>query len=151
MFDYLISAFLFCLKDLDIAIVKATNHVECPPKERHVRSQFSLFQTPDCCIFYSGFGVGVRDVNLFSILIYLLAFPIRSLNGEIWFENAYLVSLLVEIFSATSVMRPRADVAYCIHALAKRLSKTRSWIVKFSTIFHFNCIFPLMRCMFFFF
>ncbi|OMO61134.1 ENTH/ANTH/VHS superfamily protein [Corchorus capsularis] len=58
-------------KDLDIAIVKATNHVECPPKERHVR----------------------------------------------------------KIFSATSVVRPRADVAYCIHALAKRLSKTKSWIV----------------------
>ncbi|XVF47621.1 hypothetical protein PTKIN_Ptkin03bG0124700 [Pterospermum kingtungense] len=58
-------------KDLDIAIVKATNHVECPPKERHVR----------------------------------------------------------KIFSATSVVRPRADVAYCIHALTKRLSKTRNWIV----------------------
>ncbi|KAI4987961.1 hypothetical protein ZWY2020_029591 [Hordeum vulgare] len=26
-------------KDLDIAIVKATNHVECPPKERHFRSE----------------------------------------------------------------------------------------------------------------
>ncbi|KAI5003345.1 hypothetical protein ZWY2020_030505 [Hordeum vulgare] len=25
------------LQDLDIAIVKATNHVECPPKERHFR------------------------------------------------------------------------------------------------------------------
>ncbi|TQE11345.1 hypothetical protein C1H46_003079 [Malus baccata] len=58
-------------KDLDIATVKATSHVEYPPKERHVR----------------------------------------------------------KIFSATSVTRPRADVAYCIHALAKRLSKTRSWIV----------------------
>ncbi|XP_038700901.1 putative clathrin assembly protein At5g57200 [Tripterygium wilfordii] len=58
-------------KELDIAIVKATNHVECPPKERHVR----------------------------------------------------------KIFSATSVVRPRADVAYCIHALAKRLSKTKDWIV----------------------
>ncbi|GLT28705.1 hypothetical protein SLA2020_036170 [Shorea laevis] len=63
-------------KDLDIAIVKATNHVECPPKERHVR----------------------------------------------------------KIFSATSVIRPRADVAYCIHALAKRLSKTRSWIVAIKTL-----------------
>ncbi|KAG2280424.1 hypothetical protein Bca52824_051644 [Brassica carinata] len=51
-------------KDLDIAIVKATNHVESPPKERHVRS------------------------NL-----------------------------------------PRADIAYCIHALSKRLSKTRTWVV----------------------
>ncbi|KAI4973582.1 hypothetical protein ZWY2020_041363 [Hordeum vulgare] len=26
------------LQDLDIAIVKATNHVECPPKGRHFRS-----------------------------------------------------------------------------------------------------------------
>ncbi|XP_022866041.1 putative clathrin assembly protein At5g57200, partial [Olea europaea var. sylvestris] len=58
-------------KDLDISIVKATNHVECPPKERHIR----------------------------------------------------------KIFSATSVARPRADVAYCIHALSRRLAKTRNWIV----------------------
>ncbi|KFK29105.1 hypothetical protein AALP_AA7G089800 [Arabis alpina] len=58
-------------KDLDVAIVKATNHVESAPKERHIR----------------------------------------------------------KIFSATSIVRPRADVAYCIHALAKRLSKTHNWIV----------------------
>ncbi|KAK4483750.1 hypothetical protein RD792_010952 [Penstemon davidsonii] len=58
-------------KDLDIAIVKATNHVESPPKERHVR----------------------------------------------------------KIFIAISINRPRADVAYCIHALSRRLAKTRNWIV----------------------
>ncbi|XP_062218497.1 putative clathrin assembly protein At2g01600 isoform X2 [Phragmites australis] len=58
-------------KDLDVAIVKATNHVECPPKERHLR----------------------------------------------------------KIVAATSIARPRADVAYCIHALARRLAKTRNWIV----------------------
>ncbi|KAJ4962618.1 hypothetical protein NE237_022557 [Protea cynaroides] len=63
-------------KDLDIAIVKATNHVECPPKERHVR----------------------------------------------------------RIFSATSVVQPRADVAYCIHALSRRLTKTRNWIVALKTL-----------------
>ncbi|KAI3940853.1 hypothetical protein MKW92_012710, partial [Papaver armeniacum] len=63
-------------KDLDIAIVKATNHVEGPPKERHVR----------------------------------------------------------KIFSATSVVRPRADVAYCIHALSRRLNKTRNWIVALKTL-----------------
>ncbi|CAA2969143.1 clathrin assembly At5g57200 [Olea europaea subsp. europaea] len=34
-----------------------------------------------------------------------------------------------KIFSATSVARPRADVAYCIHALSRRLAKTRNWIV----------------------
>ncbi|XP_020109706.1 putative clathrin assembly protein At5g57200 [Ananas comosus] len=63
-------------KELDIAIVKATNHVECPPKERHVR----------------------------------------------------------RIFAATSVVRPRADVAYCIYALARRLSKTRNWTVALKTL-----------------
>ncbi|XP_051194747.1 putative clathrin assembly protein At5g57200 [Lolium perenne] len=63
-------------KDLDIAIVKATNHVECPPKERHVR----------------------------------------------------------KIFYATSVSRPRADVAYCIYTLSRRLSKTKNWTVALKTL-----------------
>ncbi|KAF3794566.1 putative clathrin assembly protein [Nymphaea thermarum] len=63
-------------KDLDVAIVKATNHVECPPKERHVR----------------------------------------------------------KIFAATSISRPRADVAYCIHALARRLAKTHNWTVALKTL-----------------
>jgi len=34
-----------------------------------------------------------------------------------------------EIFYATSAHQPRADVAYCIHTLARRLAKTRNWIV----------------------
>ncbi|XXG50999.1 hypothetical protein AAC387_Pa02g4871 [Persea americana] len=63
-------------KDVDVAIVKATNHVECPPKERHLR----------------------------------------------------------KILAATSVMRPRADVAYCIHALSRRLSKTHNWTVALKTL-----------------
>jgi len=63
-------------KDLDVAIVKATNHVECPPKERHLR----------------------------------------------------------KVVAATSIARPRADVAYCIHALARRLAKTRNWIVALKTL-----------------
>lgn len=63
-------------KDLDVAIVKATNHVECPPKERHLR----------------------------------------------------------KILIATSAVRPRADVAYCIHALARRLGKTRNWTVALKTL-----------------
>ncbi|KAL5229227.1 hypothetical protein ABZP36_017492 [Zizania latifolia] len=63
-------------KDLDVAIVKATNHVESPPKERHLR----------------------------------------------------------KIAAATSIVRPRADVAYCIHALARRLAKTRNWIVALKTL-----------------
>ncbi|CAM0908953.1 unnamed protein product [Alopecurus aequalis] len=63
-------------KDLDIAIVKATNHVECPPKERHLR----------------------------------------------------------RILFSTTVNRPRADVAYSICTLARRLSKTKNWIVALKTL-----------------
>ncbi|KAF8389986.1 hypothetical protein HHK36_024506 [Tetracentron sinense] len=63
-------------KEVDVAIVKATNHVECPPKERHLR----------------------------------------------------------KILAATSVIRPRADVAYCIHALARRLAKTHNWTVALKTL-----------------
>ncbi|KAM7484672.1 hypothetical protein LguiA_000681 [Lonicera macranthoides] len=63
-------------KDVDVAIVKATNHVECPPKERHLR----------------------------------------------------------KILAATSAIRPRADVAYCLHALARRLTKTHNWTVALKTL-----------------
>ncbi|MCL7042545.1 hypothetical protein MKW94_021299 [Papaver nudicaule] len=63
-------------KDVDVAIVKATNHVECPPKERHLR----------------------------------------------------------KILANTSVVRPRADVAYCIHALSRRLAKTHNWTVALKTL-----------------
>ncbi|XP_074588168.1 putative clathrin assembly protein At2g01600 [Curcuma longa] len=63
-------------KILDVAIVKATNHVERPPKERHIR----------------------------------------------------------KIFAATSITRPRSDVAYCIHALARRLAKTHNWTVALKTL-----------------
>ncbi|CAN6450155.1 unnamed protein product [Victoria cruziana] len=58
-------------KELDVAIVKATNHVEQLAKEKHIRT----------------------------------------------------------IFEAVSAVRPRADVAYCIHALARRLAKTHNWAV----------------------
>ncbi|KAI3491865.1 hypothetical protein L1887_43729 [Cichorium endivia] len=63
-------------KDVDVAIVKATNHVECPPKERHIR----------------------------------------------------------KILAYTSAVRPRADVQYCLHALARRLAKTRNWTVAIKTL-----------------
>lgn len=84
---------------MDVAIVKATNHVESAPKERHIRSKFHNYIFPKTLI-----------------LVY---------------DYEFLIYLSAEIFSATSAVRPRADVAYCIHALAKRLSKTRNWIVSF--------------------
>uniref|UniRef100_A0ACD5Z9Z0 Uncharacterized protein n=2 Tax=Avena sativa TaxID=4498 RepID=A0ACD5Z9Z0_AVESA len=63
-------------KRLDIAIVKATNHVERPSKEKYIRV----------------------------------------------------------IFQHLSAGRARADVAYCIRALARRLSKTRNWAVALKTL-----------------
>ncbi|XP_047181626.1 putative clathrin assembly protein At2g01600 [Vigna umbellata] len=62
--------------ELEVAVVKATNHIECPPKERHLR----------------------------------------------------------KILLATSSVRPRADVAFCIHALSRRLAKTRNWTVALKTL-----------------
>ncbi|KAF5945865.1 hypothetical protein HYC85_016093 [Camellia sinensis] len=38
------------------------------------------------------------------------------------------------IFAAISATRPRADVAYCIHALSRRLSKTHNWAVALKTL-----------------
>uniref|UniRef100_A0ACD5ZBN3 Uncharacterized protein n=1 Tax=Avena sativa TaxID=4498 RepID=A0ACD5ZBN3_AVESA len=57
----------YCLKDLDVAVVKATSHVERPPKDRH----------------------------------------------------------LAKIVGA----RSPADVAYCVHALCRRLANTSNWVV----------------------
>ncbi|KAH7569278.1 hypothetical protein ACOSP7_012624 [Xanthoceras sorbifolium] len=63
-------------KWLDIAIVKATNHEEVLPKEKHIKT----------------------------------------------------------ILDAVSSSKPRADVAYCIQGLAKRLAKTRNWTVALKTL-----------------
>ncbi|KAH6819254.1 hypothetical protein C2S51_002857 [Perilla frutescens var. frutescens] len=38
------------------------------------------------------------------------------------------------ILAAVSGSRPRADVAYCIHALQNRLVKTQSWVVALKTL-----------------
>lgn len=40
-----------------------------------------------------------------------------------------VLDFFAAIFAAISATRPRADVAYCIHALARRLSKTHNWAV----------------------
>nr|KAJ0225507.1 hypothetical protein LSAT_V11C100030660 [Lactuca sativa] len=66
--------------DVDVAIANATNHVECPPEERHIR----------------------------------------------------------KVLAATSAIRPRADVQYCLHALARRLAKTRNWTRKWRCFYKWN-------------
>ena len=60
---------------------------------------------------------------------YLVIYGFGFLLGNIRLCLFLFPFVFVEIFSATSAMRPRADVAYCIHALARRLAKTRNWIV----------------------
>ena len=42
--------------------------------------------------------------------------------------------MVAAIFLATSSSRPRADVAYCIHVLARRIAKTHTWTVSRSTL-----------------
>ncbi|KAG9137845.1 hypothetical protein Leryth_024324 [Lithospermum erythrorhizon] len=78
-------------KELDIAIVKATNHVERPVKEKYIKA----------------------------------------------------------IFSAISATRPRADVAYCIHALARRLTKTKNWAVCCAFLKIGYIIYPIIPVYFF--
>ncbi|CAD6270092.1 unnamed protein product [Miscanthus lutarioriparius] len=45
-------------------------------------------------------------------------------------SDGFVGASVAEIVAATSIARPRADVTYCIHALARRLAKTRNWIEK---------------------
>lgn len=42
-----------------------------------------------------------------------------------------LICVFQEIIAAVSASRPRADVAYCIYTLARRLTKTHNWTVTF--------------------
>ena len=70
------------------------------------------------------------------MFILLLFNSIESLNYVFFCFLATLIKLnalvlfqLTAIFAATSVARPRADVAYCIHALARRVEKTHNWAV----------------------
>lgn len=45
--------------------------------------------------------------------------------------------VVAAIFLATSSSRPRADVTYCIHVLARRIAKTHTWTVSRSTLLVF--------------
>lgn len=55
-----------------------------------------------------------------------------------FFPNFLGGFLFSEILAATSAIRPRADVAYCIHALARRLAKTHNWTVRNYCLLGFN-------------
>lgn len=74
---------------------------------------------------------GVRDLRLLLLFLVCL-FGYSILGFDRAFEVLLFVCLLLlaEILQATSAVRPRADVAYCIHALARRLAKTHNWAVR---------------------
>ena len=54
-----------------------------------------------------------------------------NFKTRIWFKNIRRGCVSAEIFSAISVIQPQPDGVYSIHALSKRLSKTRTWVISF--------------------
>lgn len=66
-------------------------------------------------------------VHTFGFYAYTYLPPACERNRECL--GSYALLLCAAIFTAISATRPRADVAYCIHALARRLSKTHNWAV----------------------
>ena len=66
-----------------------------------------------------------RTSCLQSSAISKLGYNSRTTN------NYDAVVFLADIFSGASVLQPQADGVYNIHALSKRLSKTRTWVISF--------------------
>ena len=100
-------------------------------------SWLCMIQIPRWNLFECGFSWRNCALNLL-VSMFLLSmhfFPVGFLVWGLIFSWFFFVS---EIFSATSVVRPRSDVAYCIHALARRLAKTKNWIV---ISFHLTFVF----------
>ena len=85
-------AFLF-LKELDVAIVKATNHVEYPPKERHVRSELIYI------IHDSQFMFNVHDAFSFFIIVCVI---MKFVSSKLWitvrFPKLLLINLCLLVF-----------------------------------------------------
>lgn len=88
---------------------------------------------------FDGICISVLLFSLGNWKLISLCFSVSSYWGMWICSNFVSVScgfnFSLEIFAATSVVCPRADVAYCVQALAKRLGKTRSWMVCHSKYF----------------
>ena len=70
-----------------------------------------------------------RETSSKFVILFIHSFIDRS--HSLCSLQFNLLFIFVEILFATSPIRPRADVAYCIHALSRRLAKTRNWTVSF--------------------
>lgn len=57
------------------------------------------------------------------------------MNTDLIQHAIFFFNPFAAIFSAISATGPRADVAYCIHALARRLAKTHNWAVRTDALF----------------
>ena len=66
---------------------------------------------------------------MFFLVFYATLLKLNSLVDLFQFTAIFAATSVAAIFAATSVARPRADVAYCIHALARRVEKTHNWAV----------------------
>lgn len=71
-----------------------------------------------------------RDTSEVSDFIF--CFPNQRFVSFPWHNVEHVGFIFPEILAYTSAVRPRADVQYCLHALARRLAKTRNWTVMFS-------------------
>ncbi|KAK6122394.1 hypothetical protein DH2020_043836 [Rehmannia glutinosa] len=79
--------------------------------------------------------VGLAHVNSDFKRCFTLGIGCHLVKNECTCNNVTSVPmLLAEILVATSAIRPRADVAYCIHAFARRLTKTHNWTVALKTL-----------------
>ncbi|KAK6146754.1 hypothetical protein DH2020_020623 [Rehmannia glutinosa] len=79
--------------------------------------------------------VGLAHVNSDFKRRFTLGIGCHLVKNECTCNNVTSVRmLLAEILVATSAIRPRADVAYCIHAFARRLTKTHNWTVALKTL-----------------
>ncbi|KAK6122259.1 hypothetical protein DH2020_043992 [Rehmannia glutinosa] len=79
--------------------------------------------------------VGLAHVNSDFKRRFTLGIGCHLVKNECTCNNVTSVRmLLAEILVATSAIRPRADVAYCIHAFARRLAKTHNWTVALKTL-----------------
>lgn len=115
---------------LDVAILKATSHIEVMPKEKHVQSKFSFLNR------FSGLTSMWLSQALMKLVLFMenldviLFSDLYDVHKHVFFQ-CYISSLLLfaAFFNAISCNRPRADVGYCLHTLAKRLAKTHTWQV----------------------
>ncbi|KAL6519303.1 hypothetical protein OROGR_018623 [Orobanche gracilis] len=105
-------------KDLDIAIIKATNHVEHPPKERHVRSEYllrSLYraQEPMLAIAFMHFPKDCRKHSWIVAIKTLIVFHRILREGDPGFrEELMRIAVRGHIFEISNFKDDSSSLAW---------------------------------------